>query len=164
MSLSERQSVDRDTADSGCNGALMDYASAFAEKNVTRIEGSCPSSTTEQRCLHPLTGRRMEWVGALEGAWVLSTDNIVSLGGQQLEDCDKTDSGCNGGLMPAALRSWRRMPSALSEVILARRKTKPATCLKSALMLQPVSIAIEADQSLRCDELQLDVAGSECQW
>ena len=37
--------------------------------------------------------------GTLEGAWALSTGNLVSLCERQFVDCDITDSGCNGGWM-----------------------------------------------------------------
>ena len=37
--------------------------------------------------------------GALEGAWAISTGNLVSLSDRQFVDCDITDSGCNGGWM-----------------------------------------------------------------
>merc|ERR1712072_312231 len=37
--------------------------------------------------------------GSLEGAWEIATGNLVSFSEQQFVDCDKVDSGCNGGLM-----------------------------------------------------------------
>ena len=42
VSLSEQQLVDCNTTDLGCNEGLMDYASAFAEKNAICTEGSYP--------------------------------------------------------------------------------------------------------------------------
>merc|ERR1719193_2116253 len=40
--------------------------------------------------------------GAVEGAWVVGGNSLVSLSEQQLVSCDKQDSACNGGLMDYA--------------------------------------------------------------
>lgn len=42
--------------------------------------------------------------GAIEGAWVVAGHKLVSLSEQQLIDCDKKDSACNGGEQTAALK------------------------------------------------------------
>jgi hypothetical protein len=110
--------------------------------------------------------------GALEGAWALSTGNLVSLSEQQFVDCDTTDSGCNGGLMDNAF-SFAKKTSICTESSYPYKATggtcQESSCsvgipqggvtgytdvskdseqaLMEALGQQPVSIAIEADQS-----------------
>jgi KDEL-tailed cysteine endopeptidase len=38
-------------------------------------------------------------VQAIESAWAIKTGKLFSLAEQEIVDCDKVDSGCNGGLM-----------------------------------------------------------------
>jgi len=110
--------------------------------------------------------------GALEGAWALSTGNLVSLSEQQFVDCDTTSSGCNGGLMDYAFAFAEQ--NAICTEKSYRYTASDGTCdtsrctvgipqggvvgytdvsrdneqaLMSAVAQQPVSIAIEADQA-----------------
>merc|ERR1712080_44130 len=50
VSLSEQQFVDCDTKDSGCQGGLMDYAFAYAEKNAICTESSYKYTATDGTC------------------------------------------------------------------------------------------------------------------
>lgn len=109
--------------------------------------------------------------GSLEGALFLKTGQLHSLSEQMLVDCDTTDSGCGGGLMDNAF-AWigsnggicseaeypytaaagacqtkctvvPGITSKLSHVDVAASDA----ALTTAIAQQPVSIAIEADQS-----------------
>merc|ERR1712179_876755 len=52
--------------------------------------------------------------GGLEGSWQIASGNLVSLSEQQYVDCDKTSSGCNGGLMETAF-SWAQSQNIATE-------------------------------------------------
>merc|ERR1712187_747035 len=108
--------------------------------------------------------------GSTEGAWKIAGNSLVSLAEQQLVDCDKVDSGCNGGLMDNGF-SFLEKNAACTEssyTYTARDGTCQASgCsvaipqggvtgykdvsgesgLASAVQQQPVSVAIEADLS-----------------
>merc|ERR1711904_458086 len=108
--------------------------------------------------------------GGLEGQWEIATGSLKSLSEQQLVDCSKQNSGCNGGLMDYAFQFYKTT-SVASEDSYAYTG-RDGTCKssytaaipeggvtgykdissESALLdavanTGPVSVAIEADQS-----------------
>merc|ERR1719428_1210130 len=107
--------------------------------------------------------------GGLEGAWELASGSLVSLSEQQFVDCSKQNSGCNGGLMETAF-SWARSQeiatessysytardgsckSSFTQAIprggVTGYKNANGNALTSALQGRPVSVAIQADQSV----------------
>jgi len=107
--------------------------------------------------------------GGVEGRWEVATGSLKSLSEQQLVDCSKQNSGCNGGLMDYAFSFYKStaIASESSYPYTARDGTckssyttaipsggvtgykdcSGASSLQSALQTGPVSVAIEADQS-----------------
>jgi C1A family cysteine protease len=108
--------------------------------------------------------------GGLEGAWEIATGNLVSMSEQQFVDCSKQNSGCNGGLMETAF-SWAKSQNVATEGsyaytardgtckssfttaipsggVTGYKTATSASALTSALQSNPVSVAIEADQSV----------------
>ena len=70
------------------NGALLASSVDWMTQGVVtpvKDQGQCSSCWS------------FSTTGALEGAWALSTGNLVSLSDRQFVECDITDSGCNGG-------------------------------------------------------------------
>merc|ERR1712046_17059 len=107
--------------------------------------------------------------GGTEGQWEIATGSLKSLSEQQLVDCSKQNSGCNGGLMDYAFSFYEStsIASASSYPYTARdgsckssyttaipsggvtgyKDASGASALQSALQTGPVSVAVEADQS-----------------
>ena len=112
--------------------------------------------------------------GALEGAYQIKYGTLVSFSEQNLVSCDTIDSACNGGLMDNAF-SWTKTNGGLctesgypyTSGTTGQKGTCTSTCTKNtgvtpksftdvaknsdsalmtALVSQPVSIAIQADQ------------------
>merc|ERR1712028_158104 len=107
--------------------------------------------------------------GAIEGSMFLSTGTLQSFSEQQLVDCSKKNSGCNGGLMDYAFQYVETAPLMLEAAY--PYTGRQATCqyvsskglgkvksfkdvsrdtsgsqLQAAVGKGPVSVAIEADQ------------------
>merc|ERR1712032_552554 len=108
--------------------------------------------------------------GGTEGQWEIASGSLQSLSEQQLVDCSKQNSGCNGGLMDYAFAFYEKtsIASESSYPYTARDgscKSSYTTAipkggvtgytdvsgsgssLLSAINKQPVSVAVEADQS-----------------
>merc|ERR1712046_321968 len=108
--------------------------------------------------------------GGTEGMWELATGSLQSLSEQQLVDCSKQNSGCNGGLMDYAFSFYENtnIASESSYPYTARDGTCKSSfttaipqggvtgytdvssdgdALMSALNSNPVSVAVQADQS-----------------
>lgn len=106
--------------------------------------------------------------GSVEGAWYINTGKLISLSEQQLVDCSKSygNDGCNGGLMTNGYKyimdngicSENSYPYTANENKCKKCSTvvqissfenvqENENALQQAVYKQPVSVAIEADQS-----------------
>jgi len=109
--------------------------------------------------------------GGLEGSWQIASGNLVSMSEQQFVDCDKGSAGCNGGSMEGAFQfaEGTSVATESSYAYTARDGTckssystaipsggvtgyksvgSSAGALVDAIQNSPISVAIEADQSV----------------
>lgn len=142
------------------NPASVDWTTKGAVTPVKNQEqcGSCWAFST---------------TGSVEGAWFLAKGSLPSLSEQQLVDCSQAEGnqGCNGGLMDQAFQyiidnkgitTESAYPYTASDgTCQAQGKPVAATlsgfkdvaansevALETAIVQQPVSVAVEADQSV----------------
>jgi len=108
--------------------------------------------------------------GGTEGQWEIATGSLKSLSEQQLVDCSKQNSGCNGGLMDYAFSFYEgtsvatessypytaRDGSCKSSYTTAipqggvtgyKDVSSESALLNAVSSVGPISVAIEADQS-----------------
>jgi len=112
--------------------------------------------------------------GSVESAWFLAKGSLPSVSEQQLVDCSTAEGnqGCNGGLMDYAFEYIIKNKGITTEAAYPYTATGPNTCvaagkpvaatlsgykdvpvnsetaLETAIAQQPVSVAVEADQSV----------------
>lgn len=105
--------------------------------------------------------------GALEGLYAIQTGRLVNFSEQDLVDCDTNDNGCHGGDMGNAFEYVKGNGICLNKDYIYSGKDGTCKCcdaayyiegyrrvsrgsydgLMTALLKQPISIGIEADQS-----------------
>lgn len=124
--------------------------------------------------------------GAIEGINQITTGKLVSLSEQQLVDCSKSygNAGCNGGLQYQAMQynedysleteaeypytgrggscSYQKSEGVVKTTSYARVMPESPTQLAAAAAKQPISVSIEADQTVFQSYTSGIISSSKC--
>merc|ERR1711998_793748 len=162
--------------------AMLGYKAGLKQNNpVEELSATNLSDSMDWRSKLPPVKNQAQcgscWafsaVGAMEGAHAIATGSVVSLSEEQLVQCSKVNSGCNGGLMDYAFQYAESTPMVTEDaypytsgsgttgscnkgmeeggaITVSGFTDVPAdrtgAALKAAVAKQPVSVAIEADR------------------
>jgi len=157
------------------------YKHEPAPGGPTLLDVSAPLATVDWRST-AVTGVKNQgscgscWAfsttGAIEGAWKIANGQLISLSEEELVQCDRSDHGCQGGLMDYGFafvkkygiaseaaypytsgngnRGYCRnpLPPTVATVTGYRDVTRDNVLqMQAAIAIGPVSIAVEADRS-----------------
>jgi len=148
----------------GCKSFSSSASGAPAEMDW-RSKGAVTSVKNQGQCGSCWT---FSSTGAIEGAWAISTGQLIDLAEQELVDCAGTkygSMGCNGGQMEGAFKyviehgqcalsaypytaqdgTCEKCTAVAHLASCSDVKPNDQISLKGAVSQQPVSIAIEAD-------------------
>merc|ERR1711998_447907 len=136
--------------------AMLGYKAGLKQNNpVEKLSATNLSDSMDWRSKLPPVKNQAQcgscWafsaVGAMEGAHAIATGSVVSLSEEQLVQCSKVNSGCNGGLMDYAFQYAESTPMVEEDSYPYTSGTgRTGGALKAAVAIQPVSVAIEADR------------------
>ena len=152
----------------GCK-SFSSSASGFPDSIDWRTKGAVTSVKDQGQCGSCWS---FSSTGAIEGAWAISTGNLVDLSEQELVDCATGitygSHGCSGGTMEGAFKyvisngqcaltsypytakdgSCQKCSSVAHVSSCSDVKPNDQISLKAAVAQQPVSVAISADTKL----------------
>jgi C1A family cysteine protease len=158
----------------GSTGNAVHYANA-SEPLASSVDWVAKGAVTKPKNQGQCGGCwAFSTTGAMEGAYQIKHGSLKSFSEQELVACDKTDNGCNGGLMDNAFNWLKKNGGLCTEqsypytASAGTRGTCKTSCKKvagtapsshkdvsasdsammSALNKGPVSVAIEADKSV----------------
>ncbi len=102
--------------------------------------------------------------GAMEGAYFVAYNNLVSFSEQELVDCDNVDKGCNGGLMDNAFKWVEKNGGLCSEndyKYNSGTTKKAGSCDKSCSNIKNSEIKNYYDVPVKSDESMMEALAGQ---